>query len=104
MVWATALMLAAASGFTVYGPTPMPSCAEWVSMRGTTAGIQMDDWFLGVVTGYNMFAPSSGGDGARGASAETLLAWKNEYCRRNPLDNPAQVSRALVSELNRHAK
>jgi hypothetical protein len=61
-------------------------------MRGTTAGDQMQFWLLGVVTGYNLFSPKSGGDVAPGASSTDLLAWANRYCLEHPLDNHVQLA------------
>lgn len=90
--------------FVFFGATPTPSCATWTSLRRTGRGQELTYWVLGFVSGYNRWAPNSGGNIGGSADAEALLAWVDRYCESNPLDTYVQAAFRLIEELETRAR
>lgn len=59
----------------------------------------MEQWVFGFLTAYNVYVPHSGGDIARGADTEAVLAWVDNYCRANPLRPLLTAVTELIREL-----
>ena len=64
----------------------------------------MQMWLLGFVSGFNWYAPASGGDIGRGADVESLHAWIDQYCREHPLETLVFAAVMLIQELERRSR
>lgn len=70
-------------------------CGVWI--QGKT---QPDrGWLLGYMTGLNMDA--IGNPLGKITSAQQIYLWMDSYCMKNPLSNPVQGGRELLSELKK---
>lgn len=97
-------LLAAATGaadpatpqYEILGPSA--SCGEFVGHRQRNEGMQYLDaaWALGFLSGQ---AVASKRDLLRGQSAESLLLWIENYCKKHPLDTVATAGDQLLTEL-----
>jgi hypothetical protein len=83
---------------TVVTPLPGYSCAKWINPAEEYQGEHgaLKAWANGFLSGSNMRA---GTDFLRGRNINGLIAWIDDYCRRNPLHLFSQAVIALENEL-----
>ncbi len=78
------------------------SCGKWMEARKDDSweSLILINWVWGFVTSYNRYV-HKGGVGVEGnIDNEGLMAWVDQYCRDNPLENVANASQALIYKLN----
>src|SRR5262245_27730434 len=87
----------AQEGKFIVGPRDF-SCGMWTNTPKNTAQHDvLESWVLGYLSGIN--AESAGGDFLRGREPGGLVAWIDDYCRRNPLHIITQSTNELIKEL-----
>lgn len=88
----------------IYEFPDVDSCATWTAERAIPDHHEQgqEGWVMGFISGLNAFGPNNG-DIARGAKAEGLLGWVDNYCKANPLDSVTTAGFALANELKRRA-
>jgi hypothetical protein len=80
------------------------SCGTFLSARdeahrGQFARQNMyKSWLMGFITGYDFGAPDTY-DIAPSMDLDTMMAWVENYCRRNPMATFGEGAGALVTQL-----
>jgi hypothetical protein len=81
-----------------------PSCGRWTNTpKGSPEREVFRKWVFGFLSGVNWANEDSKADFLRGTDAEGLIAWVDNYCRRNPLHDIVRTMQELVMELERQA-
>jgi hypothetical protein len=81
----------------VIGPTGF-SCGMWSNAPKESAQhAVLSSWLFGFISGLNF--ESTSGDFLRGKDPDSLTAWIDNYCQKNPLNPATQGAVELVKEL-----
>jgi hypothetical protein len=87
----------AQEGKFIIGPRNF-SCGKWTNTPKNTAQHDvLESWVLGYLSGIN--AENAGVDFLRGREPDGLMAWIDNYCRRNPPHIITQATNELIKEL-----
>lgn len=80
----------------------VPSCGKWTSVRpgNSVKKYQVENWVLGVLTGYNMYIRGRKNI-ASASGIEGILGWIDNYCRTNPLTDLSGAVEAIIKHLKR---
>jgi hypothetical protein len=80
------------------------SCGTWIQDRkkggfeGQVTDLTQTAWLAGYLTAYNLWVPGKA-DIAEGTDIAGLMAWIDNYCAQNPLNNIANAANALIYHL-----
>jgi hypothetical protein len=86
----------AQSKYGVYGHGNQ-SCGQWTEKNNKIRDTYLHTWVIGFVSGAGFVAPTP----LRTTDAAGMAAWIDTYCAAHPLDNLAQATGMLVTELQR---
>lgn len=90
------LWAGSAYGYTALG-AGSGRCDHWTRAHKARKGeFPLDEWLLGVVTGYNIARDATLGNGASNAS---LIEWVSRYCARHPAEGMPQAAAKLIEDL-----
>lgn len=102
IAWAAAAPAKAADpqGYYTIQGVGLESCTAWIGERAEPSGITWykQQWVLGYLTAFNRWT-HDGTDIAKGAEAESLFKWIDNYCQRNPRQVLSLATEALVWDL-----
>ncbi len=82
------------------------TCGKWVKNRKTDAYYHQLNWVLGYISAYNNYVNTDSSEyGVIGnADSDSIAAWMDNYCQKNPLDTIAKGSVELIKVLDSHTK
>ena len=92
-----AISTAQAQERAVIGPAGF-SCGKWTNtLKDKPNHERLTQWVLGYLSGVNVH--QTGPDFLRDRDADSLTAWIDDYCRRNPLHHVNQALFELLDVL-----
>jgi hypothetical protein len=91
-------------GFIILGQGNV-SCGKWTDGRRTNgaSALGYSSWVLGYLSAYNSYALKHSSDITQGTDNSGVLAWIDNYCRDNPLENIRSATDALIIELQKRS-
>lgn len=94
-----------------------PSCGQWVAGRTKDSqqasevvqhikGEQYKSWLMGYLSGLAAIsnAVKNDVDVLKGAEAESIFLWMDNYCKTNPLDTLSDGGLSVFTELAKKSK
>jgi hypothetical protein len=110
-MWKTGLLLSAALAFTTSSVDARQfnslgvgntSCGQWLQSQGWTRAVYTG-WVQGYLTAYNIYG---GGDGnvTRGTDVAGYVAWVDNYCSANPLEDLRSAADRLIGAFQKRQK
>lgn len=78
------------------------TCGTWTQERQAEVANGMRNWVIGFVNGANVY--DSGPDFLLQTDPNAIVAWMDNYCRSNPLENIFTGAYLLVQELRSRAQ
>ncbi len=98
------LCVAGMSNANAFDTLGMPNCGRWIKNKEnskpnspTWQDVVNNAWLMGYLSGLN--ADERKGNFLAKASGEQLTLWMENYCKAHPLNDLADGSQALASEL-----
>ena len=77
------------------------SCGTWTNEKNTPLRLEDEAWVVGYFSAVNRYAMGSDGFLTRTTDGRGLIAWMDNYCEANPLNQIEAGAAALVDELRR---
>jgi len=86
------------SASTIYG-VGAKTCGTWIEKRRTNDHFDMGQWMLGYISATDYYAFE-----LKESEGQAFIAYMDNYCQQNPLDEFAVGVRRLIGELRKKSK
>lgn len=95
---AVILYSSVASASTIYG-MGAKTCGTWIEKRRTNDHFDMAQWMLGYISAAGYYAFD-----LKESEGQAFVAYMDNYCQQNPLDDFSVGVRQLINELRKKSK